>query len=76
LGTVFTQLDDDGKNFMVAYANWSNNKMEAKYSSYEGECFVVVCAVSSFPCYFYGSPFTLVIDHDPLKFFMKFDPLT
>jgi hypothetical protein len=39
---MFTQLDDDGREFVVAYASWSNNKTEAKYSSYEGECFVVV----------------------------------
>jgi hypothetical protein len=43
---VFTQLDDDGREFVVAYANQSNKKME--YSSYEGECLVVVWVVSSF----------------------------
>jgi hypothetical protein len=32
--------------------------------------------VSSFPCYLYGSPFTLVMDHQPFKFFMKLDQLT
>jgi hypothetical protein len=57
----------------MAYASWSNNKMDAKYSSYVGECFVIVWDVSSFHCYFYGSPFTLGTDHQPLKFLMESD---
>jgi hypothetical protein len=39
---MFIQLDDDGQEFVVAYANCSNDKMKAKYSSYEGECFANV----------------------------------
>jgi hypothetical protein len=73
---MLTQLDDDGREFVVAYVNRSNNKMEAKYSSYEGECLAVVWVVSSFQCYFYGSPFILIIDHQPLKFLMESDRLT
>jgi hypothetical protein len=63
LKTMFTQLDDDGQKFVVAYANRSNNKTEAKYSSYEKECLVVVWAIYSFRCFLYGSPFILVTDH-------------
>ncbi len=29
---MFTQLDDDDQEFMVAYVSRSNNKMEAKYT--------------------------------------------
>jgi hypothetical protein len=43
---MFTQLDDDGRKFMVAYVNWSN-KMKVKYNSYEGECLAIVWVVSS-----------------------------
>ncbi len=57
LGATFTQLDDDGQKFVVAYASSSNNKMEAKYNSYEGECLTIIWVVSSFWCYFYGGPF-------------------
>jgi hypothetical protein len=34
---MFTQFDDDGQEFDVAYASESNNKMKAKYRSYEWE---------------------------------------
>jgi hypothetical protein len=75
LGAMLTQLDDDGQEFMVAYVNWSNNKTKAKYNSYEGECFRIVWVVSSFRCYLYGSPFILIINHQPLKFLMELDRL-
>jgi hypothetical protein len=38
IGTVLTQMDDDGKEFVIVYASRSNNNAEAQYSSYEGEC--------------------------------------
>jgi hypothetical protein len=71
VGDVLLQVDDDGWKYVVACASRSNNKMEAKYNPYEGECLIVVWVVSSFKSYFYGSPFILVIDHWPLKFFME-----
>ncbi len=60
---MLIQLNDDGQEFVVAYASQSNNKTKSKYTSYEGECFIVVWAIYFFKCYLYGSPFTLVIDH-------------
>ncbi len=50
--------------------------MKTKYNSYEGECLIVVWAISSFQCYFYGSPFILVTNHQPLNFLMELDNLT
>jgi hypothetical protein len=48
LGIVLTQFDDDGREFVVAYANHFNNKTKAKYNSYEGECFTIIWAIFSF----------------------------
>jgi len=70
---VLTQLDDDGGMFVVAYTNQSNNKMKAKYNSYDGECLAIVWVVSSFGYYLYGSPFTLITNNQPLKFLMGSD---
>lgn len=39
---MFTQLDDDNWEFVVASANQSNNKKKTKYNLYEKECFIVV----------------------------------
>jgi len=41
LGAMLTQLDNDGWEFVVAYASQSNYNTEAKYSSYEKACLVV-----------------------------------
>ncbi len=66
---MLTQLDDDGWEFVVAYASWSNKKNNTKYKSYEGECLAIVWTISSFKCYLYGGPITLVINHQPLEVF-------
>ncbi len=36
---------------------------------------VVVWDVATFQCYLFGSPFTLVTNHKPLKWLMEFDRL-
>jgi hypothetical protein len=57
--------------FILEYVNHSNNKTKVQYSSYEWECLVIIWAISSFLCYLYGSPFILIIDHQPLGFLME-----
>ena len=76
LGAVLTQRDDEDREFVVAYASRSNNAVEAKYSLYEGECLAAVWAMAHFRCYLYGNPFTLVKDHQPLKWLIDSDKLT
>ena len=63
LGAVLTQKDDNGKEYAIAYTSRSNNDVETKYSSYEGECLAIVWAVAYFRPYLYGQSFTLVTNH-------------
>lgn len=63
LDAVLIQHDDDGKEFMVAYANRSNNTTESHYNSYEGKCLTTVWVVTHFMCYLFGIEFTFVTDH-------------
>jgi hypothetical protein len=67
IGAVLMQMDDDGKEFVIAYASWSNNNIEAQYNSYEGECLATIWAIAHFRCYLYGNEFLLVTNHQPLK---------
>jgi hypothetical protein len=76
IGAVLTQMDDNGKEFVIAYLSWSNNNAEAQYSSYEGECLAAIWAIAHFRCYLYDNEFLLVIDHQPLKWLMESDKLT
>ncbi len=42
IGAIFGQLDEEGKEYVIAYTSQNNNKVENNYSLYKGECLVVV----------------------------------
>jgi hypothetical protein len=72
----FGQLDEEGKEYVIAYASRSNNKAENNYFSYEGECFTIIWVVIHFRPYLYGTNFTLYTDHKLVKWLMTNDKLT
>ncbi len=76
IGVILGQLDEESKEYVIAYASRSNNKAESNYSSYEGECLAIVWAVIHFRPYLYGTNFTLYTDHQPIKWLMTNDKLT
>ncbi len=63
IGAILGQLDEEGKEYVIVYASRSKNKAENNYSSYDGECLVVVWVVIHFRLYIYGINFTLYTDH-------------
>lgn len=67
MGVVLTQKDDEGHKYIIAYVSRSNNKVESNYLSYEGEALANIWAISYFRQYLYGQRFTLVTNHQPLK---------
>jgi hypothetical protein len=60
---ILGQLDKEGEEYVIAYASQNNNKVESNYSSYKGECLVVVWVVIHFKPYIYGTNFTLYTNH-------------
>jgi len=76
IGAILGQLDEERKEYVIAYASRSNNKVESNYSSYEGECLAVVWAIIHFRPYLYGTNFTLYTNHQPIKWLMTNDKLT
>jgi hypothetical protein len=76
ISAILGQLDEEGKEYVIAYASRSNNKAESNYSSYEGECLAIVWVVIHFRPYLYGTNFTLYTDHQPIKWLMTNDKLT
>jgi hypothetical protein len=44
IDVIIGQLDEEGKEYVIAYASHSN-KADSNYSSYEGECLVIVWAI-------------------------------
>ncbi len=55
LGAVLIQCDDEGKEFVVAYASRLNNATESRYSSYKRECLATMWAIAHFGCYLFGT---------------------
>ena len=73
---VLGQLDEEGQEYLVACVSRSLNKHERQYSSYEGEMLAVVWALKTLRPMLHGIQFTLVTDHQPLKWLMETPDLT
>jgi hypothetical protein len=67
IGAIIGQLDEEGKEYVITYASWNNNKVESNYFSYERECLVIVWVVIHFKPYLYGTKFVLYTNHQPIK---------
>ena len=70
MGAILNQTDSKGKEHPISYASRSCNPAEKNYGSCEGECLAVVWAVQHFREYLFGQLFTLVTDHEPLRWLM------
>jgi hypothetical protein len=73
---IFSQLDEECKEYVITYASRSNNKAKSTYSSYKEECLAVVLVIIHFRPYIYGTNFILYTDHQPIKWLMTNDKLT
>ncbi|GAX81110.1 hypothetical protein CEUSTIGMA_g8544.t1 [Chlamydomonas eustigma] len=73
MSAILGQLDDDGKEFLIACTSRSCNVHEAKYGSYKGEMMAAVWGVRSYRCYLLGvvHPFVLLTDHKGLSWLMS-----
>lgn len=61
------QIDSDGTETTVAYANRSLHKAEKPYSTPEKECLAVIWALEHFRPYVEGLHVTIFTDHKPLR---------
>jgi len=73
---LLANLMRKAKNMLFTYVSRSNNNTKNNYSSYEGECLVVVWAVIHFKPYLYGTKSTLYTNHQPIKWLVTNDKLT
>ena len=67
LGAVLSQLNDEGKEVVIAYASRSLNPAEKKYVVTDWECLAIMWAIEHFHKYLIGQKFTIVTDHSALK---------
>src|SRR5215213_10528082 len=67
-GAVLSQLNDEKKECVIAYASRSLNKAECNYGITDQECLAIVWAVRHFEQYLGLLPFKVITDHSALKF--------
>jgi hypothetical protein len=64
IGAILSQKDEEGREYVIAYASKKLGPLEANYSASEGECFAVVHHVThTFRPYLLGRRFTVLTDH-------------
>lgn len=68
LGAMLFQKDDEGLNRVNACASKSLTETEKAYPQTQREALAVVWATKKFHYYLAGREFTIVTDHEPLKF--------
>ena len=65
IGAVLSQ--ENGHDLPIAYLSRMLLKPEQNYSTTEKECLAILYAILHFRPYLYGRKFTLVSDHEPLR---------
>ena len=73
LGAVLSQIGNDNKERIIAYASRSLNKAESNYGITDQECLAIVWAIRHFEQYLGLMPFKVITDHSALKFLQTAD---
>lgn len=71
IGGVLGQLDDAGKEYIVACVSRSCNEHERRYTPWKGEALAATWVLAQFKPYLQGTHFLLVTDHRPLLHLLK-----
>ena len=71
IGAVLEQEGEDGQLHPIMYWSKTLNSAERNYQTTDRECLAIVKAIHQFRHYVYGSQFTVVTDHQALKWLQE-----
>lgn len=71
VGVVLGQKDDEGNEYVCAYASRFLKGSEISYGITEKECLAVVYGIQQFRMCLYGTKFIIFTDHVALNWLMK-----
>jgi hypothetical protein len=71
VGAVLCQVDEENKEYVVAYASKLLHKAELNYGISEKECLAVVFGIRNFRVYLLGTKFEVITDHSALVWLMN-----
>ena len=74
LGAVLSQIDEYGREHVVAYASKTLSAREINYSTTEKEAFAIQFGTQHFRVYLLGRKFTIITDHNPLSWLQSMEP--
>ncbi len=74
VGTVPTQLDDNGREMVVAYASKALSARQKKFLATEKEAYAIVFGTQQFRVYLLGRHFQIVTDHKALCWLHSMEP--
>ena len=75
-GGILAQKDDQGREYVVRYCSKKTSGAEVNYSATDLECQAVVTFIKKLHAYLAGQKFTLITDHQALKYLMNSKDLT
>ena len=71
LGAILSQVDENNKEYVCAYASRILKGAEIHYGITEKECLAVIFGVKTFRIYLYGTKFKIITDHSALNWLMR-----
>jgi hypothetical protein len=76
LGTILSQLDENGKEHPVIYASRGLKNSEQNYGATKLECLALIWSLQMFRPYLLGKKFTVISDHSPLRWLVQSPKIT
>jgi len=74
VGCCLAQADESGAEFPTAYGSQRLTASQVPWSTVEKEAYAIIWAVSRFRTVIFGSPITVYLDHNPLRFLTECAP--